>query len=76
LNNTIAFCWAVEPSAVIPFLPPHPTEPAGPEPAVPEAPRRLSPLPQAVNVPALIAIANAIAVSARPFPSSLTDLAF
>jgi hypothetical protein len=60
---------------VIPFLPPHPTEPAGPEPAVPEAPWRLS-SPQAVKVPALIAIANATAVSALPFPSSLTDLAF
>jgi hypothetical protein len=36
----------------------------------------LSSLPQAVNIPALIAIANATAVSALAFPSSLTDLAF
>jgi hypothetical protein len=61
---------------VIPFLPPHPAGPAGPELVVPEAPRRSSSPPQAVNVPALIAIANATAISALPFLSSLTDLAF
>jgi hypothetical protein len=61
---------------VIAFLPPHPTEPAGPGPAVPEAPRRLSSLPQAVSVPALIANATANAVSALPIPTSLTHLAF
>jgi hypothetical protein len=76
LNNAIAFCSAVEPSAVIAFLPPHPTAPAGPGPAVPEAPPRLLSLPQAVSVAALTANANATAVSALPFPTSLTDLAF
>jgi hypothetical protein len=76
LNNVIAFCWAVEPSAVSPLLPPHPAVPAGPETAVAEAPWWLLSLPQPVSVPLPIAIANATAASALPFPSSLTDLAF
>ena len=44
--------------------------------ADPEAPRRLSSLPQEVTVPTQIAIANATIVSALPCLSSLTDLAF
>ena len=44
--------------------------------ADPEAPRRLSSLPQEVTVPTQIAIANATIVSALPRLSSLTDLAF
>jgi hypothetical protein len=49
--------------------------PAGGEMAVGDAPRRLSSLPQAVNVPTKIAVANATIVSAPRFLSSLTDLA-
>jgi hypothetical protein len=44
--------------------------------AVAGAPRRLSSLPQAVNVAPQTAVANATIVSALPFLSSLTDLAF
>jgi hypothetical protein len=76
LNSDIAFCCAVEPSAVSKFLPPHPAVPADPEMAEPEAPRRLSSLPQAVTVPTQIAIADATIVIALPCLSSLTDLAF
>ncbi len=72
----IAFCWAVEPSAVSPFLPPQPAVPVGPEIAAGDAPRRLSSLPQAVRDPPQRASASATTVSALPCLSSLTDLAF
>jgi len=44
--------------------------------AVPAALPRLSSLPQAVNVPAPIEVANASTASVLPSLSRLTDLAF
>jgi hypothetical protein len=76
LNNAIAFCSAVEPSAVSAFLPPQPAAPADPVTAIPEPPRRLSSLPQAVSVAPPIAVANATVANALPILSSLTNLAF
>ena len=63
LNTAMAFCWAVEPSAVSEFLPPQsaptPTDEPGPRRAVPVVPALLS-LPHAVSVSAATAVAETV----------------
>src|SRR5271166_3728617 len=70
----MAFCCAVEPSAVSDFLPPQAAWPAAaPEPA--GAPPRLSLLPHAVKNPPPSSTAVVTAARRLPTLSSLTGLA-
>jgi len=76
LNTAIAFCWAVDPSAVSTFFPAQLTVPAGPGRVVAEALGRLSSLPQAVSALAAVVVANAAAPNALLTLSSLTRCRF
>src|ERR1700761_5377374 len=70
LNTAIAFCWAVDPSAITVFFPPQPAVPAGPT-AGDGAGMRLSSLPHADSTPAPVTHANAKANALNTL-SSLT----
>src|SRR5882757_2443451 len=73
LNSAMAFCWAVDPSAVRAFRPPQAAGPAGaPEPVLVKAPR-LSSLPQPVNTPPQTISAAVSAANALPTVSRHTD---
>src|SRR5271168_3976456 len=73
LKTAIAFCCAVDPSAVTAFFPPQPADPASPGRSVAEVPVRLSSLPQAVDIPAAVVVANATAPKVLITLPSLTD---
>src|ERR1700712_4469210 len=80
LNSAIAFCWAVEPSAVSEFLPPQSAEAADDE-ADPDAgeeelePALLS-LPQADRVSAASAATDRVVPNALPMLLSFTNSHF
>src|ERR1700738_4781657 len=83
LNSAIAFCWAVEPSAVTEFLPPQSAlADAAPETLAPDPDaleledEELLLLPQAVSVSAAIAVADRVVPSALPMLLSFTDPTF
>ena len=83
LNSAMAFCWAVEPSAVTEFLPPQSAfADAVPAALVPD-PDALEledeaflSLPQAVSVSAAIAVADRVMPNALPMLLSFTDPTF
>ena len=73
LNSAIAFCWAVEPSAVSEFLPPQSADAD----AVPDAPEEvlvpaLLSLPHADSVSATSAVAESVVPNALPMLLSFT----
>ncbi len=78
----MAFCWAVEPSAVTEFLPPQSAvaelaAPAGlAAPLVPVLVPALLSLPHAVRVSAAIAVADRVVPSVLPMRLSFTDPTF
>ena len=87
LNSAMAFCWAVDPSAVTEFLPPQsalaalsPPLPAAALVAEPDAleldVEALLSLPQAVSVSAATAVADKVVPSALPMLLSFTDPTF
>ena len=69
----MAFCWAVEPSAVSEVLPPQSAAPAAllPEAALDEVPALLS-LPHAVSVRAATAVADSVVPRTLPKRLSFT----